>query len=72
MITCMLNSGLYVHGCEKYLVILEWIEVMEFAANSFPRITHLSSLKPAKLEISPPAGHGTTKWGTTPLTLVVP
>ena len=53
MITCMLNSGLnidyhmfvfvgsYVHGYENHVIILEWIEVMGFPANSSPRITHL-------------------------------
>lgn len=62
MITCMLNSSLnvdchmfvlivsYEHGYENYVIILEWIEVMGFAANSSPRITHLSSLKPEELE----------------------
>ncbi|PWA74590.1 RNA-directed DNA polymerase, eukaryota, Reverse transcriptase zinc-binding domain protein [Artemisia annua] len=46
----------YVHGYENYVIILEWIEVMGFVANSSPRITHLGSLKPAELENSPPAG----------------
>ena len=84
MITCMLNSGLnidchmfvlvasYEHGYENYVIILEWIEVMGFVANSSPRITYLGSLKPAELENSPPAGHSTTKRVTAPLNLVVP
>ena len=51
----------HVHGYENHVIILEWIEVMGFVANSSPRITQLGSLKPAKLENSTPAGHGTTK-----------
>lgn len=46
---------------EIYVIVFEWIEVMGFAANSSPRITHLGSLKPAELENWPPASHDTTK-----------
>ena len=51
----------HVHGYENHVIILEWIEVMGFVANSSPRITYLGSLTPAEFENSPPAGHNTTK-----------
>ena len=73
MITCMLNSDLhidnhmllfvacFVHDYENHVIILEWIEVKGFAANSSLRITHLGSLKLAELKNLSPAGHGTIK-----------